>query len=270
MVRLLATLVMLSGICSAQGMFVPVGESGPYVNGALGFDRDLGTRGISAGYCFGGVLDVGLGVMRSADRKPEIVSFGPALAVSGTGIAGPAERPDYHDLDEDLSAVTIEPSVVFHLLKDDRRVPFALAVSTSYRHHRYPDETNLTASAYVAGVSAYRPFDLLPGVTLTPEIGLIYTSFDMTERAVAVVRNRNGYVKERIPYAIHTSHWNLMPVAGLHWGFSSSSGAIVHFDAVGGYVRVTTRDEIGDDELVRRYSRRVFSFGVGLALPGLL
>jgi hypothetical protein len=239
-------LVLLAGFataCPAQGLFLSDGQSGPWINGALGREQGSAALGASVGYCFAGVFDAGLSMTRTLPTPSVRGGTCARPASTGTAVVAPAELP------EKGSAITLEPSVAMHLFTGDSRIPFSFALSASYRQHYYLDEDDLTGRAYTTGASIYRAFDSLPGLTLIPEIAVRFTSLRLLKDSWSGTRS--------------SSYWNLMPMAALHASFDlSPSGSVFHIDGTFGYTRLK------GDETVR--TRRVRSLGCGVTMPGIL
>jgi len=205
----LAALVLAAAGVHAQGILLQRNESGLAAGSGLFGDGNLYGVGFAAGYSFGGVVDVGIGVARSHLSGSDVQRIG----LSAPGVIGAhaldafsvvpcygaslytdaAPRTYPHPSPADLSVATWTPSLTVHLLKETRPIPVSLAVEVAYERSiascRAPS-VEVTSRGYSLGASLYRSFALPRSFSVVPEAGIVH------HRGTSIIRSA-GAPEER-------------------------------------------------------------------------
>jgi len=138
---------------SAQGSYLPRGESGLVVDAGYLLNSEFKGGRATAGLSVSGIYDLQLSVGRlSLDKK-----------LNG----------------RDVSAWTISPRITFHVLKQDtREMPVSLAVTAAYESDSYSSETldqrgwEWHSNSYSLGVFLYRDLPISSSATVQPRLML--------------------------------------------------------------------------------------------------
>ncbi len=142
-----------------QGVFLDKGVSGFGIGAGFGTNEDVTSFGGSVGYSFNGIFDIGLDINRfSFDQKL---------------------------LGDDLSAITISPSVAFHALKQNENIPVSISLGAGYDYQKYSNDAldalniDMTGGFFSIGASIFGYFKVAPSMKIQPALGVTYVTGEM-------------------------------------------------------------------------------------------